>query len=296
MKYNIEILRLIAVVLITFTHTRHCLDDGVFRYVIEDIPKFGTLTLSIISGYLYWKTAKDKTTIFGKKVKTLLIPYLIANGIVILASSVSHYGFGFNFLNRLSFDYTLLTEGFLSLNSPPINPPTYFIRDIFIIFTLIEFVRSRNLYMLLIIIPYAVFGRLLLRYDILILFLTGVSIAYSEDFIKKYYRYIISAGAVISVLFVCFSDIHTYKYAVAIFVFMLFFNLNVRFFNVGGFSYLLHLYHSPVIVTTFPLLALFITNPYVSVTVQILTALAACFVIYLLTSKFNKLKILSGGR
>lgn len=296
MKYNIEILRLIAVVLIIFTHTRNNLDSGYFYYLVREVPKFGTLTLSIISGYLYWKTSKNKKSIFGKKVKTLLIPYLIANSSVILMTLVFYYGFDFDLLNRLSFNYTLLTEGLLSLNSPPINPPTYFIRDMFIIFTLIEFVRNRNLYMLLIIIPYAVFGNLLYRYDTLLLFLVGIFIAYSEVSIKKYYRYIILLGFIISAFTIYFSDIETYKYVVAIFIFMLFLNMNVQFFNTGGFSYLLHLYHSPIIVTTFPLLALFITNPHVSVFVQILTALFACFVIYLLTRKFNKLKILSGGR
>ncbi|MDR1653873.1 MAG: acyltransferase family protein [Prevotellaceae bacterium] len=296
MKYNIEILRLIAVVLITFTHTRNTLDSGVFVYIIEDLPQLGTLTLSIISGYLYWTSSKNRKSIFAKKVRTLAIPYLIANGVVIAANLIAYYGFGYNFLNRLSFDYSLITEGLFALNSAPVNPPTYFIRDIFIIFALIELVRNRNFYMLLILVPYAVFGHLLLRYDILALFLTGAVIAHTEKYVKRFYPYIISILLIISIFAILITDIYTYKYVVALLIFTVFFNLKLRFFNVGGFSYLLHLYHSPVIVTTFPLLALYVINPYLSVILQITVAIFACFVIYLLTRKFEKLKILSGGR
>lgn len=132
------------------------------------------------------------------------------------------------------------------------------------VFAIIEFVRNKNLYLLLIIIPYAVFGELLLRYDILVLFLTGICIAATEDFIKKHYRYIVLIILTASVLLIYFSNVNIYRYTVAILIFILFFNLKVRFFQVGGFSYLLHLYHSPIIVTSFPLLALFITQPYLS--------------------------------
>jgi|GEM_PF-1485283 len=296
MKYNIETLRLAAVVLITFTHTRNNLDSGVFHYIIEQLPKFGTLTISIISGYLYWATSKNKESIFTKKVKTLLIPYLIANGVVILLTISAQNLFDYNFLNRLSFDYRIITEGLFALNSPPINPPTYFLRDLFIIFTMIELVRNKNLYMLLIIVPYAVFGQLLIRYDILILFFAGVLFAHTEDFIKKNYFYIILIGLIVCASIISFNSIGVYKYPVAILTFILFLNLKVKFFNVGGFAYLLFLYHSPVIVVIFPLLSLFVAQPYLNVTFQIIIAVFACSALYLLTRKYEKLKILSGGR
>jgi len=296
MNYGIEILRLIAVVLITFTHTRHNLDSGVLYYITENLPKFGTLALSVISGYLYWKTSKNKQSIFLKKVKTLAIPYLLANAIVTLLVLSAYYFFGYNFLNRLSFDYTIITEGLLALNSPPVNPPTYFIRDIFIIFTLIELVRNRNFYMLLIIVPYAVFGKLLLRYDILVLFLVGVLLAVSEGFIKKNRRCILSFGAVLCAVFIYCSNIDIYRYPIAFFVFILFLHLRITFFNAGGYSYLLHLYHSPVIVATFPLLVMVITDPYMNIIATITIALFFCYALYLLTRKYGKLKILSGGR
>jgi len=296
MKYNIEILRLISVILITFTHTKHNLENGVLYYIIEELPKFGTLTLSIISGYLYWTASKSNKSIFIKKVKTLAVPYLIVNGIVILMTVLAYYLFNYNFLNRLSFDYHIITEGLFALNSPPINPPTYFIRDLFIVFTIIELIRYRNPYMLLIIIPYTVFGQLMLRYDILILFLTGVLFACTEDFIKKNYLFIILTGIIICSGAVFFTDIHIYKYPIAVLIFILFMNLNVRFFNAGGFAYLLFLYHSPVIILTFPLLKIFSAQPCLNVIFQITTAISVCIVIYLLTRKYKKLTILSGGR
>jgi hypothetical protein len=287
---------LIAVVLITFTHTRYTPDSSLFSYFIIDLPKIGTLTLSIISGYLYWITAKDKQSIIGKKIRTLAIPYLIANGIVIVLTLCANYAFGYDFLNRLSFDYSLLTEGLLSLNSPPVNPPTYFIRDIFIIFCMIELLRNRNLYMLLIIVPYAVFGNLLIRYDILVLFIAGVSIAYLEKYIKNYHKTILAVLLLICVLSVNFFNINSYKYPIALLLFLAFFDVKLKFYNVGGYSYLLHLYHSPIIVCSFPLLSLFITDSHLSVAVQILLALSLCYMLYLITRKVEKLKVLSGGR
>lgn len=52
-NYSIEVIRLLAVVLITFTHTRHNLESGPWCVLLEEVPKYGTLMLSIVSGYLY---------------------------------------------------------------------------------------------------------------------------------------------------------------------------------------------------------------------------------------------------
>ncbi|MEA4985163.1 hypothetical protein SDC9_30177 [bioreactor metagenome] len=303
MKYNIECLRLIAVVLITFIHTRHSFEnidlpyiEKIFIYVIEKLPKIGTLTLSLMSGYLYWLTSRHKKSIIKKKIKTLAIPFLVANGLVILLNLISFYVFGYNFLNRLAYDYTLFTDGLLSLNSPPINPPTYFVRDIFIIFCLIELIRNKNLKMLLILVPYVVFGKLLIRYDILLLFAFGVLFAQFESVAKKYNLYLIGLLLILGVISIIFSEIHTYKYPLAFLVFMIFLNIKISFVNVGGFAYLLHLYHSPIIVVIFPLLATVISNSYLSVVLQIMSAIIFCAVLFLLTNKLKFLKILSGGR
>jgi len=295
MKQNIELLRLIAVTLIVFTHTRHNFESGVFYFVIEKIPTFGTMVLSIISGYLYWSISRNKKKLFEKKVKSLLVPYFIANSSVIVLVLISNYVFGYNALNRLSFDYTLLTEGLLSLNSPPVNPPTYFVRDIFIVFVLAELLFKKNFKMLFIIIPLAFFGKLILRYDVLIAFIIGAFIAQYYVYVLKYKKTIISIALLFLVLTFIYFPFQS-KFFIAIIAFVSVTNLNFKFVEVGGYSYLLHLYHSPVIVILYPVLSIFITNPYFLVIIQIILALFFCYLLYLFTRKFKFFKILSGGR
>jgi hypothetical protein len=79
MKPSIELIRLLAVILITFTHTRHQLDEGLLYFVVEKLPTYGTVILSIVSGYLYVSISRHKPNIFYRKIKSLAIPYLIAN-------------------------------------------------------------------------------------------------------------------------------------------------------------------------------------------------------------------------
>ena len=54
MKSSIELIRLLALVLIVFTHTRNNLESGIAYFIVEKIPAFGTAILSIVSGYLYF--------------------------------------------------------------------------------------------------------------------------------------------------------------------------------------------------------------------------------------------------
>lgn len=120
MKSSIELIRLIAVILIVFTHTRNELEYGVAYFIVERIPTFGTAILSIISGYLYYEISRRKQNLFLKKIKSLAIPYLIANIIVLVLVLIAYYFLGYDALNRLSFDSSLITEGVFSFNSPPL--------------------------------------------------------------------------------------------------------------------------------------------------------------------------------
>jgi hypothetical protein len=292
MKYIIELIRFVSVLLITFTHTRNNFSDGWFHFVVYDLPQYGTVMLSIISGYLYFKISRNKSNLFRGKVKSLLLPYLIANSIVIIMVLIIN-SFGYNFLNRLTYDYTMLTEGLLSLNSPPISPPTYFIRDLFIVFVIIELITRKNLYMLLILIPVAYFGELMLRYDILIMFILGSVFAALSDKINKKYLLISLFISCIAAYFFIFDYL---KFFVSFFLFVSLIDVPVKFINTGGYTYLLHLYHSPVMVTAYPIIALFIENPYLQFFMQILVVLISIYILYLLTKKFTYLKILSGGR
>ncbi len=293
MKYNIEFIRLLAVVLITFTHTRHHIEEGFTYYLIEVVPTYGTLFLSLISGYLFFKNSRTNPQLFANKFKSLAIPYLIANLMVLLPVLVLKMC-GIDVLNRLTFDYTLITEGIFSLNSPPINPPTYFIRDLFMIFLFIDLLMNRNYKLLLIIIPYATFGQIMLRYDILALFTIGALYArYKEYFLKKMLVPIALTG--LSVLsFFYFPDYQRYVITTLLFIFLI--DIEMMFINVGGFTYLLHLYHSPIIVITFPLLNKFIENEIWSVICQISLAVLGAFILFRFTRQFKQLKIASGGR
>jgi hypothetical protein len=293
MKYSIELIRLLAVILITFTHTRHSItpESSLTYFIVEELPTIGTVLLSIVSGYLYRKVSFDKPRIFFNKVKTLLIPFLIANLVVLTLVLVANY-----VLNRLTFDISLFTEGILALNSPPINPPTYFIRDIFVIFVLIEFIRNRNLYMLLIIIPLLVFGKLLLRYDILLLFLLGMTIANYDAFLTplKTKRIICVVLFLVSLVMIFQTDVTWYKYPVALLIFVLVINWKVKFYNVGSYSYLLHLYHSPIIVATYPVIEKLNGNDFIRVLIQVMVSFMAVYVLYLITRKITSLRILCG--
>src|SRR5690554_6565774 len=109
MNPSIELIRLIAVIQIVFTHTRHDLDSGLAYVIVEGVPTFGTAILSIISGYLYFKVSRKGNNIIQKKIKSLAIPFLIANISVLLLVFLFNYVFGYNVLNRLSFDLSIIT-------------------------------------------------------------------------------------------------------------------------------------------------------------------------------------------
>lgn len=293
MKYNIELIRLIAVVLITFTHTRHHLESGFLFFIVESVPKVGTLLLSIISGYLYWTISRAKTNLLQKKIKSLLIPYLISNILIIGIAVTLYVFFNINFLNRLSYDFSLITEGLLSLHVPPINPPTYFIRDIFVVFLLIDLLKNRNLKSLFILIPILIFGKLLIRVDILLLFILGAATPYILNKFNKNALYILLAFASL-VIYIYLPEYIKYPLAYIIFVFVI--DINIKFVKTGGYSYILHLYHAPLMMLIYPLLASHDINDPLSILLQIIFAIAMTFVIYLITRKIKFLQVISGGR
>ena len=293
MNFGIEIIRLIAVILITFTHIRHSFTEGPMYFILEEVPRYGTLILSVISGYLYFEVSKNGKDVFKKKVKNLLIPFLIANIIVIVPVLIIHW-LGYDYLNRLSFDYTLITEGLLSLNSPPVNPPTYFIRDLFIVFILLELVVNKKLWTLIVIIPLIIFGQLLIRYDILILFLVGV--AYSK-FKNQINHWIFTIALTLSyiIILIFYPGIYWGRHLVAIILFINIIKINFKFIKTGGYTYLLHLYHTPIIVFSYPFIVLFTTNIYLRVVFQILLPVVLIFLGYLLIRN-TKFAFINGGR
>ena len=186
-----------------------------------------------------------------------------------------------------------MIEGLFSLNTPPINPPTYFIRDIFIIFSIIALVTQREFKTLFVIMPFLLFGTLILRLDVAFLFLIGILFSKYKSLIGK--KYLIIITTLISLVFsVCFTDF--IKFPVSFLVFILLIDVQFNFYNTGRFSYLLHLYHSPIIVISYPILSTFIENPILKIAAQILISLIFIYLFFLISKKFKFLKILSGGR
>ena len=293
MKSSIELIRLIAVILIVFTHTRNELEYGIAYFIVERIPTFGTAILSIISGYLYFEISRHRQNLFFRKIKSLAIPYLIANISVLILVLIAYYVFGFDTLNRLSFDCSLITEGIFSFNSPPINPPTYFIRDIFIIFSIIALITQKEFKTLFVIIPFLLLGALVLRLDVAFLFLIGILYSKYKNNIDKKILTITALVASI-VLGVFYNDF--LKFPFSFLTFILLINIQLPFLNTGRFSYLLHLYHSPIIVISYPILSSFIENPILKIVAQILIAIFFVYLLFLITKKYTFLKILSGGR
>lgn len=293
MKSSIEFIRLIAIILIVFTHTRNELENGIAYFIVERIPTFGTAILSIISGYLYFEISRHKPFLFFRKIKSLAIPYLIANISVLILVLIAYYVFGFDTLNRLSFDFSLITEGIFSFNSPPINPPTYFIRDIFIIFSIIALITQKEFKTLFVIIPFLLLGALVLRLDVAFLFLIGILYSKYKNNIDK--KILIITALIISIIVSVFYN-DFLKFPFSFLVFILLINIQLPFLNTGRFSYLLHLYHSPIIVISYPILSSFIENPIIKIVAQILMAIFFVYLLFLITKKYTFLKILSGGR
>ena len=293
MKGSFEFARLICVLLLIFTHTRHNYSEGLAYFILEEVPKIGTLILSLISGYLYYSVSRKSKNILEKKVKSLLIPYLIANISVLSLVLIANFIFEINFLNRLDFNFDLIFEGIMALNSPPINPPTFFIRDIFIIFVLIEIFRNKKYFLLMLILPLAIYGELILRYEILYLFLIGLLTAkYSE----KLGNSAIIMTTVIFWLPLFYFNIAEVKHLMSILFFIVILAVNLNFKNVGGFTYLLHLYHSPIIVFVYPIISYYFSNQLVLVIYQIILSIIFIYALYFFTRKISFLKLISGQR
>ncbi|PQB05874.1 hypothetical protein BST85_13930 [Aureitalea marina] len=282
-----------AVFMITFTHTRHQLEEGWLYFLVEILPTYGTAILSVISGYLYFTVSRKKKYLFQKKVKSLAIPYLIANVSVVMLVLFSYYVLGFNPLNRLGIGPELFTEGVLALNMEPVNPPTYFIRDIFLVFAVIALLTQKEWRALPVILVFLVFGSLFLRLDVVGLFIIGTLYGMVRDRLNRGWFVALSALAV-AVVAMWFPQY--LKWPIAVFLFILVIDLEFKFYNTGRYAYLLHLYHSPIIVITYPFIGAHISNPFLSIGSQILTASLLVYFMLLFTRRFPVLTILSGGR
>src|SRR5699024_10105764 len=197
-------------------------------FLVEVIPTFGTAILAIISGYLYYEISRHKQKLFLRKIKSLAIPYLFSNIIVLFLVLFAHYILGYNALNRLDYDLSLITEGLFSFNSPPINPPTYFIRDIFIIFSIIALITQKEFKSLFVIIPFLLFGTLILRLDVAFLFLIGVLYSKYNSIIGK--KALVTISIITSIFLGLYFNV-LLKFSVSFLVFILLIDVQLKPYN-----------------------------------------------------------------
>ena len=293
MNYSIELLRLASILLIIFSHTRHNIDQGIYYVIFAVIPTYGTAILSIISGFLFSEYSSKKNNLLNKKIKTLLIPFIISNVLIIIIVCLLKV-FGYEYINRLSFDLSLITEGLLSLNSEPINPPTYFIRDIFLLFCILAFFK-KNYYSLIFILPYLLFGTLFLRMDVILLFVCGWIISTLKIYIYEKQKILINILFLVCFFLIFTKELYILKFFSAILIFILLFNVKIKFYNVGGFSYLLHLYHVPIIVLIHPILLKYFSNDVIIVLLQFFITVFTLYVTHRLL-KYYRIGIITGHR
>ena len=98
----------------------------------------------------------------------------------------------------------------------------------------------------------------------------------------------------VAIMFAFFKDY--IKFPVAFLIFILTIDLNFKFINTGRYSYLLHLYHSPIMVISYPVITRIILNPSLRIITQIIWAIILAYGLFLATKRIPKLRILSGGR
>src|SRR5690625_99482 len=136
-------------------------------------------------------------------------------------------------------------------------------------------------------------GKFILRYDVGLVFLLGILYARFYNRVSKICLLVLLG--VVSVL-VGIWAVEYLKYSVAFFFFILFLDIPFRLYKTGRFSYLLHLYHAPLIVILYPILEKWIFNPYLLIFAQIFLSIFIVYLFYLVTKSNSKFKILSGGR
>ena len=160
-------------------------------------------------------------------------------------------------------------------------------------FSIIALITQKEWKALLVLIPFVLFGKLIIRWDIAFLFVSGIIYAMASERLNK--NILLSICGLSIVVVVLFFDAYL-KFPVALFLFMLTVDLKIKYLNTGRFSYLLHLYHSPVMVITYPVISYLISDITLRVVTQIIWAIAMAYLLFLTTKKIPALKILSGGR
>ena len=182
---NISQVRFILIVLIVLIHCYNIFDKSVFSinsitqdYISQVISRVAVPVYFFISGYLFFTnldSLKDWKLKVGRRIKTLLVPYLIWNlgyGLLLLFTPNS----SIKFSNDINF-----IENFIQLSkqifiSPAINP-FWFIRDLIILqlFSFLYLILKKELRVCLLVL-YA--GLFLYEYTVPFSFLSSEGILF----------------------------------------------------------------------------------------------------------------------
>lgn len=188
----------------------------------------GVPTLSIISGYLlfhgYHATKLSYVSVIAKKAKTLLIPLLVWNIAVLFAlylvQSLGLTDYSFS-VKLSSLDFSAFLRAVTAWNGLPINPPTYFLRDLFVcclLFGLVAWLNKISIWLCLsaVLIAYfaGVLDFILLRPDIMVMFVVGSVLACKQVDLTLLDRYAVGLFALyvaLCVLITSFTFLATDK-------------------------------------------------------------------------------------
>lgn len=129
--------------------------------------------------------------------------------------------------------------------------------------------------------------------DVASLFLIGCLYAYFKNLLDKK---ILIGALLIATIFVGVYFIDLLKFPLSFLIFILLIDIQFKFFNTSRYSYLLHLYHSPIIVISYPILRMYIDNWLLLIIIQIIVALLGAYLLYAISRKYKILGIVSGGR
>ena len=131
--------------------------------------------------------------------------------------------------------------------------------------------------------------------DVILLFIIGSIISYYKDTIILNKKVLIFVLLCFCMLLIIMRDFYIFKFIFSILIFISLFNVSIKFINIGGMSYLLHLYHAPIIVISYPILSLYFFNNVILVLLQFFISLIILHIIYKILKYYN-FNIILGNR
>jgi succinoglycan biosynthesis protein ExoH len=155
--------------------------------------------LTTVSGYLLFKAGLDLDCrkLISKKVRSLAIPFLTCNGLLVLALYLIQSAYKLPVSYQLyPFNAGIMLDGALGLTQGPVNYPLHFIRDLFILTLLsplfgllLRHAAFSGLLLLTVIFWFNFDGYLILRKEMPIMFYLGGLVAIKNWNVRCLDRY-----------------------------------------------------------------------------------------------------------